>query len=86
MINQILLVIYVIAIILLSLKLKQGTFSGFAISDRQVMYPAVIGIAYMAAYFSAASFLGGGGYGPLLAFPGLSGQYSSTYLLPAWHS
>ncbi len=35
MINQVLLVIYVIGIISLSLKLKQGTFSGFVISDRQ---------------------------------------------------
>jgi sodium/pantothenate symporter len=69
MINQILLVIYVIAIILLSLKLKQGTFSGFVVSDRQVMYPAVIGIAYMAAYFSAASFLGGGGFGLVAGLP-----------------
>ncbi|MCC7576242.1 MAG: sodium:solute symporter family protein [Methanomethylovorans sp.] len=69
MINQILLVIYVIGIISLSLKLKQGTLSGFVISDRQVMYPAVIGIAYMAAYFSAASFLGGGGYGLVAGLP-----------------
>lgn len=69
MINQVLLVIYVIGIISLSLKLKQGTFSGFVISDRQVMYPAVIGIAYMAAYFSAASFLGGGGFGLVAGLP-----------------
>ena len=69
MINQVLLAFYVIAILLLSLKLRQGTFSGFAISDRNVMHPAVIGIAYMAAYFSAASFLGGGGYGLIAGLP-----------------
>jgi sodium/pantothenate symporter len=63
MINQILLGIYLAIIIILSIKLKQGTFSGFVISDRNVAHPAVIGIAFTAAYFSAASFLGGGGYG-----------------------
>ncbi|MCD4822260.1 MAG: sodium:solute symporter family protein [Methanococcoides sp.] len=69
MINQVLLVLYILGILLLSLKLKQGTFSGFAVSDRNVMHPAVIGIAYMAAYFSAASFLGGGGYGLIAGLP-----------------
>lgn len=69
MINQVLLVLYVIGILLLSLKLKQGTFSGFVISDRNITHPAVIGIAYMAAYFSAASFLGGGGYGLVAGLP-----------------
>ncbi|WMW25307.1 sodium:solute symporter family protein [Methanolobus sediminis] len=69
MINQILLVLYVIGILLLSIKLKQGTFSGFVISDRNITHPAVIGIAYMAAYFSAASFLGGGGYGLVAGLP-----------------
>nr|WP_321498105.1 sodium:solute symporter family protein [uncultured Methanolobus sp.] len=69
MLNHILLVLYVIGILLLSLKLKQGTFSGFVISDRNITHPAVIGIAYMAAYFSAASFLGGGGYGLVAGLP-----------------
>jgi len=69
MINQILLVLYVIGILFLSLKLKQGTFSGFVISDRNITHPGVIGIAYMAAYFSAASFLGGGGYGLVAGLP-----------------
>jgi sodium/pantothenate symporter len=69
MINQILLVLYVAGILLLSIKLKQGTFSGFVISNRNVTHPAVIGIAYMAAYFSAASFLGGGGYGLVAGLP-----------------
>lgn len=69
MLNHILLVLYVLGILLLSLKLKQGTFSGFAVSDRNVVHPAVIGIAYMAAYFSAASFLGGGGYGLIAGLP-----------------
>ncbi|WP_292469398.1 hypothetical protein [Methanolobus sp.] len=78
MLNQILLVLYVIGILLLSLKLKQGTFSGFAVSGRNVMHPAVIGIAYMAAYFSAASFLGGGGYGLIAGLPWSSGEFSFT--------
>jgi len=69
MINQILLVAYVAAIVLLSIKLRQGTFSGFVLSDRNIAYPAVIGIAYTAAYFSAASFLGGGGYGLVAGMP-----------------
>ena len=69
MLNHILLVLYVIGILLLSIKLKQGTFSGFVISDRNITHPAVIGIAYMAAYFSAASFLGGGGYGLVAGLP-----------------
>lgn len=69
MLNHILLVLYVIGILLLSLKLKQGTFSGFVVSDRNVTHPAVIGIAYMAAYFSAASFLGGGGFGLIAGLP-----------------
>jgi len=69
MINEILLILYIALILILSLKLRQGTFSGFVISDRQIMYPAVIGIAYMAAYFSAASFLGGGGYGLVAGLP-----------------
>ncbi|MBN1324388.1 MAG: sodium:solute symporter family protein [Methanotrichaceae archaeon] len=69
MINQVLLVAYVLAIIVLSLRLRQGTLSGFVISDRNIMYPAVIGIAFTAAYFSAASFLGGGGYGLVCGLP-----------------
>ena len=69
MINQILLVAYVVAIVLLSIKLRQGTFSGFVLSNRNIAYPAVIGIAYTAAYFSAASFLGGGGYGLIAGMP-----------------
>ena len=69
MINQILLVVYVAVIVILSIKLRQGTFSGFVVSDRNVMSPAVIGIAFTAAYFSAASFLGGGGYGLIAGFP-----------------
>ena len=69
MINQLLLLAYVLAIILLSLKLRQGTFSGFVLSNRNIAYPAVIGIAYTAAYFSAASFLGGGGYGLAAGMP-----------------
>jgi len=69
MINELLLVAYVAFIVLLSLKLRQGTFSGFVISDRNVAYPAVIGIAFTAAYFSAASFLGGGGYGLTAGMP-----------------
>ncbi|HNT72123.1 MAG: sodium:solute symporter family protein [Methanothrix sp.] len=69
MINQVLLVVYVAVIVALSIRLRQGTFSGFVISDRNVMYPAVIGIAFTAAYFSAASFLGGGGYGLIAGFP-----------------
>jgi sodium/pantothenate symporter len=56
--NQIILVFYVAAILALSLKLRQKTFSGFIISDRNVAHSAVIGIAFTAAYFSAASFLG----------------------------
>jgi len=69
MINEILLVAYVALIVLLSFKLRQGTFSGFVISDRNIAYPAVIGIAFTAAYFSAASFLGGGGYGLVAGMP-----------------
>lgn len=69
MINELLLVAYVAFIVLLSFKLRQGTFSGFVISDRNVAYPAVIGIAFTAAYFSAASFLGGGGYGLIAGMP-----------------
>ena len=69
MINQLLLLAYILAIILLSLKLRQGTFSGFVLSNRNIAYPAVIGIAYTAAYFSAASFLGGGGYGLAAGMP-----------------
>lgn len=69
MINELLLVAYVALIILLSFKLRQGTFSGFVLSDRNVAYPAVIGIAFTAAYFSAASFLGGGGYGLVAGMP-----------------
>ena len=57
MINELLLVAYVALIVILSFKLRQGTFSGFVISDRNIAYPAVIGIAFTAAYFSAASFL-----------------------------
>jgi sodium/pantothenate symporter len=69
MINELLLVAYVAFIVLLSYKLRQGTFSGFVLSDRNVAYPAVIGIAFTAAYFSAASFLGGGGYGLIAGMP-----------------
>jgi sodium/pantothenate symporter len=69
MINQIMLIVYVAVIVLLSLKLRQGTFSGFVLSDRNIAYPAVIGIAFTAAYFSAASFLGGGGYGLVAGMP-----------------
>jgi sodium/pantothenate symporter len=69
MINQILLIAYMAAIVLLAYRLRQGTFSGFVISDRNLVYPAVIGIAYTAAYFSAASFLGGGGYGLVCGMP-----------------
>jgi sodium/pantothenate symporter len=69
MINELLLVAYVALIVLLSFKLRQGTFSGFVISDRNIAYPAVIGIAFTAAYFSAASFLGGGGYGLVAGMP-----------------
>ncbi|MDQ1313230.1 sodium:solute symporter family protein [Methanothrix sp.] len=69
MINQLLLLAYVLAIILLTLRLRQGTFSGFVLSNRNIAYPAVIGIAYTAAYFSAASFLGGGGYGLAAGMP-----------------
>jgi len=69
MINQLLLVAYVAIIVLLSWKLRQGTFSGFVLSDRNIAYPIVIGIAFTAAYFSAASFLGGGGYGLIAGMP-----------------
>ena len=69
MINELLLVAYVALIVILSFKLRQGTFSGFVISDRNIAYPAVIGIAFTAAYFSAASFLGGGGYGLAAGMP-----------------
>ncbi|MDD1761882.1 MAG: sodium:solute symporter family protein [Methanothrix sp.] len=69
MINELLLVAYVALIVLLSFKLRQGTFSGFVLSDRNIAYPAVIGIAFTAAYFSAASFLGGGGYGLVAGMP-----------------
>ena len=69
MINELLLVAYVALIVLLSFKLRQGTFSGFVLSDRNIAYPAVIGIAFTAAYFSAASFLGGGGYGLIAGMP-----------------
>jgi sodium/pantothenate symporter len=43
MINELLLVAYVALIVILSFKLRQGTFSGFVISDRNIAYPAVIG-------------------------------------------
>ncbi|ABK15056.1 MAG: sodium:solute symporter family protein [Methanothrix sp.] len=69
MINQILLLVYVTVILLLSWRFRQGTFSGFALSDRNIATPAIIGIAYTAAYFSAASFLGGGGYGLTAGMP-----------------
>ncbi len=69
MLNQVLLIAYVAIIILLSIKLRQGTLSGFVLSDRNIAFPAVIGIAYTAAYFSAASFLGGGGYGLVAGMP-----------------
>ena len=69
MINQLLLIAYMAAIVFLAFKLRQGTFSGFVISDRNVVHPAVIGIAYTAAYFSAASFLGGGGYALVAGMP-----------------
>lgn len=69
MINQILLLAYVTAILLLAWRLRQGTFSGFVLSDRNIAKPAIIGIAYTAAYFSAASFLGGGGYGLTAGMP-----------------
>jgi sodium/pantothenate symporter len=69
MINELLLVAYVALIVFLSFKLRQGTFSGFVLSDRNIAYPAVIGIAFTAAYFSAASFLGGGGYGLVAGMP-----------------
>ena len=69
MTNQLLLVAYVAVIVILSWKLRQGTFSGFVLSDRNIAFPAVIGIAYTAAYFSAASFLGGGGYGLIAGMP-----------------
>ena len=69
MINELLLIVYVAFIVLLSFKLRQGTFSGFVLSDRNIAHPAVIGIAFTAAYFSAASFLGGGGYGLVAGMP-----------------
>lgn len=69
MINEVLLVAYVALIIVFSFKLRQGTFSGFVLSDRNIAHPAVIGIAFTAAYFSAASFLGGGGYGLVAGLP-----------------
>jgi len=69
MLNQLLLVAYVAIIVILSIKLRQGTFTGFVLSDRNIAYPFVIGIAYTAAYFSAASFLGGGGYGLVAGLP-----------------
>lgn len=69
MLNEILLIAYVALIVLLSLKLRQGTFSGFVLSDRNIAFPVVIGIAFTAAYFSAASFLGGGGYGLTAGLP-----------------
>jgi len=67
MINQILLIAYLAAIVLSAYRLRP--FPGFVISDRNLVYPAVIGIAYTAAYFSAASFLGGGGYGLVAGMP-----------------
>jgi sodium/pantothenate symporter len=69
MINELLLVAYVAFIVLFSFKMRQGTFSGFVLSDRNIAHPAVIGIAFTAAYFSAASFLGGGGYGLVAGMP-----------------
>jgi sodium/pantothenate symporter len=69
MINEVLLVAYMALIIVFSFKLRQGTFSGFVLSDRNIAHPAVIGIAFTAAYFSAASFLGGGGYGLVAGLP-----------------
>jgi len=69
MINQILLIAYVAVIIIFSIKLRQKTFTGFVLSDRNITHPAVIGIAFTAAYFSAASFLGGGGYGLIAGLP-----------------
>ena len=41
MINEILLVAYVALIVLLSLKLRQGTFSGFAISAFALVHRGV---------------------------------------------
>jgi len=69
MLNQVLLIAYVAVIVLLSIRLRQGTLSGFVLSDRNIAFPVVIGIAYTAAYFSAASFLGGGGYGLVAGMP-----------------
>jgi sodium/pantothenate symporter len=86
MINQILLGAYLAIIILLSIKLKQGTFSGFVVSDRNVAHPAVIGIAFTAAYFSAASFLGGGGYGLVagMAWPVYAAFMHVAFACLAW--
>ncbi len=78
MLNQILLVAYVAVIVILSIRLRQGTFAGFVVSDRNVMYPAVIGIAFTAACFSAASFLGGGRYGLIAGFPWVQRSSGST--------
>ncbi|MGM0771745.1 MAG: hypothetical protein ACQESU_09100 [Halobacteriota archaeon] len=39
------------------------------VSDRNVMHPVVIGIAYMAAYFSAASFFGVRVHGLIAGLP-----------------
>jgi len=69
MYNHLLVAGYVALVVVLSIKFRQGTLSGFVISNRNIMYPAVIGIAFTAAYFSAASFLGGGGYGLIAGFP-----------------
>lgn len=69
MINHILLILYVASILLLSYKVRKGTLSGFILSNRDMHHPAIIGIAYTAAYFSAASFLGGGGYGLVAGMP-----------------
>lgn len=60
--------------------------SGFVLSDRNIAFPAVIGIAYTAAYFSAASFLGGGGYGPVAGLPWIvyAGFFHVAFACLAW--
>ncbi|GEM_PF-2062736 len=55
---------YVAVIEILSIKFRQGTFTDFVLSDRNIMYSAAIGIA-----FAAASFLGSGGYGLVAGDP-----------------
>lgn len=57
MLNQMLLVAYVAVIVLLSLKLRQGMLSGFVLSDRNIAFPAAIGICLHRSLLQCRFFL-----------------------------